>query len=117
MPHDAEAGGKSDAEDCYSSDKAAPRIVGRPADHYFLCFRNDRLNRVQAVVTLPNEGAAQLFLRFCNTGLNGAPPTAESAESCSASGGGAAFRALLEPAAETFETELSIVVNGEAPTD
>jgi hypothetical protein len=114
---DADTGGKSDPEDCYSSDRAAPRFVGRLADHYFLCFRNDRLDRIQAIVILPSEHAVQLFLRFCDTGLKDAPPTAQDAAVCEGQDGAAAFRARLEPAAETSETELSIVVNASALPD
>ncbi|HMD72265.1 MAG TPA: hypothetical protein VKG05_00250 [Steroidobacteraceae bacterium] len=114
---DADAGGKFDAEACYSSDSAAPRFVGRVADHYFLCFRNDRLNRIQAVVTLPNEAAADQFRQFCDAGLKEARPTADSALTCEGQGGGAAFRARLEPAAEDSESELSIVVTAAALPD
>ncbi len=114
---DADAGGKSDAEDCYSPDSAAPRLVGRVADHYFLCFRNDRLNRIQAVVTLPNEAAADQFRKFCDAGLVEARPTADSALACEGGGSGAAFRARLEPAAEDSVSELSIVVTASVPPD
>ncbi len=114
---DADAGGKSDAEDCYSSDSAAPRLAGRVADHYFLCFRNDRLNRIEAIVTLPNEAAADQFRQFCDAGLTEARPTSDNALSCDAFGVAAAVRARLEPAAEDSESELSIVVTAAALPD
>lgn len=114
---DAEAGGKADAEDCYSSDSAAPRLVGRVADHYFLCFRNDRLNRIQAVVTLPNAAAADQFRKFCDAGLVESRQAADGALSCEGQGNGAAFRARLEPAAEDSVSELSIVVTASVPPD
>ena len=114
---DSDAGGKADAEDCYTSERAAPRLVGRAADQYFLCFRNDRLRRIEAVVSLSNEAAAELFRRFCDTSVKGAEPMTAEARTCEGGGGGASFRASLEPAAEDAETELSIIVEASAAAD
>ncbi len=114
---DDDAGGKLDAEDCYTADSPAPRLVGRAADHYFLCFRNDRLDRIEAVVALPNEAASELFAQVCDAWLKDARPIVSSALLCAGQGGAAEFRARLEPAADGTETELSIAVDAAAAPD
>lgn len=108
---DQESAAKTPAEDCYSSDRAPPRLVGRAADHVFLCFRNDRLNRVEAVVSLPAEAAADLFARFCAAARQDAHPAAENVPHCEGQDRAAAFRAWLDAGTEPGETDLSVVVS------
>ncbi|MGA2707842.1 MAG: hypothetical protein ACLQJ0_03075 [Steroidobacteraceae bacterium] len=113
---DAGADGKPEPGDCYSSDEPSPRFVGRATDHYYQCFRNDRLTRVQAVVTLPNDEAPILFARLCDAWLKDGPPSSPGAPVCEGRDGGAAFSARLDGAADDATTELSIVVHAaEAP--
>jgi len=107
---DADADVKSEAEDCYTFASAPPRFIGRPTDHYFLCFHNDRLNRIQAVVTLPSETAPELFAQFCDAWPRDGRARSSGARKCEGGDGAAAFSARLEPAAEERETEFSIVV-------
>ena len=38
--------------ECYAADTPAPRFVGRTPDEYLLCFKQDRLSRIQASVRL-----------------------------------------------------------------
>ena len=108
---DAGAGGKPEPEDCYSSDAPPPRFVGHATDHYYQCFRNDRLIRIQAVVTLANEEAPGLFARLCDAWLKDGPPTSRGAPVCEGRDGAAAFSARLDSAADDATTELSIVVH------
>jgi hypothetical protein len=107
---DAGADGKREPEDCYSSDEPSPRFVGHATDHYYQCFRNDRLTRIQAVVTLPNDEAPGLIARLCDAWLKDGAPTSRGAPVCEGRGGGAAFSARLDSAADDATTELSIVV-------
>jgi hypothetical protein len=101
---------KHEPEDCYSSDEPSPRFVGHATDHYYQCFRNDRLTRIQAVVTLPNDEAPGLIARLCDAWLKDGAPTSRGAPACEGRDGGAAFSARLDGAADDATTELSIVV-------
>jgi len=113
---DAGDDGKREPEDCYSSDEPSPRFVGHATDHYYQCFRNDRLTRIQAVVTLPNDEAPGLFAGLCDAWLKDGAPSSRGAPVCEGRDGGAAFSARLDSAADDATTELSIVVHpAEAP--
>jgi hypothetical protein len=114
---DQESAAKTDALDCYSTDGAPPRLVGRAADHLFLCFRNDRLNRIEALVSLPTEAAAELFARFCAAARRQTGPVAEAAPQCEGQDRAAAFRARLDAGAEPGESDLSVVVNAAEAAD
>jgi hypothetical protein len=66
----------ADAE-CYATDAPAPRFVGRVPDEYLLCFRQDRLSRIQASVRLTAAEASEVFAAACTDWLkNAAPKTA-----------------------------------------
>ena len=68
-----------DAE-CYAADAPAPRFVGRIPEAYLLCFKHDRLSRVQASVILPAAEAAEVFSAACAGWLkHAAPATAATA--------------------------------------
>jgi hypothetical protein len=66
-----EAHGGSKADDaaadaeCYAADTRAPRFVGRTPDEYVLCFKQDRLSRIQASVRLPTAQAPDIFAAAC----------------------------------------------------
>jgi hypothetical protein len=66
----------ADAE-CYASDAPAPRFVGRVPDEYLLCFRQDRLSRIQASVRLTAAEASEVFAAACAGWLKNAAPSAE----------------------------------------
>jgi hypothetical protein len=105
----------ADAE-CYASDAPAPRFVGRVPDEYLLCFRQDRLSRIQASVRLTAAEASELFAAACAgwlknaasaTAGGGAPrvegpnaeapnPEAQSAGACEGRDGAVRFRGRLE---------------------
>jgi hypothetical protein len=105
----------ADAE-CYSSDAPAPRFVGRVPDEYLLCFRQDRLSRIQASVRLTAAEASEVFAAACAgwlknaasaTAGGGAPrvegPNAEApnreaqrAGACEGRDGSIRFRGRLE---------------------
>jgi hypothetical protein len=54
----------ADAE-CYATDAPAPRFVGHIPDEYLLCFRQDRLSRVQASVRLTATEGPGVFAAAC----------------------------------------------------
>lgn len=95
----------ADAE-CYASDAPAPRFVGRVPDEYLLCFRQDRLSRIQASVRLTAAEGSEVFAAACAGWLKNAAPSAEppatpgakspSAGACEGRDGAIRFRGLLE---------------------
>jgi hypothetical protein len=61
----------ADAE-CYAADAPAPKFLGRTPEEYLLCFKQDRLSRIQASVRLPAEQAPDVFAAACAQWLKGA---------------------------------------------
>ncbi len=51
--------------ECYAADAPAPRFLGRTPDEYLLCFKQDRLSRIQAAVLLPAAEADGVFAAAC----------------------------------------------------
>jgi hypothetical protein len=77
---DASHAAPADDAECYAMEQAAPRFVARIPSEYMLCFKHDRLARVQATVNLPQSEAALIFSDAC--GLwhrNASPPAATPA--------------------------------------
>jgi hypothetical protein len=93
-----EAHGAAAADDaeCYASDKAAPRFVGRTPDEYLLCFKEDRLARIQASVRLKTAEAPEVFAAACAVWLKNAARTTT----------GAAAPSTTTPAAGAPPTEV-----------
>jgi hypothetical protein len=78
-----------DAE-CYASDAPAPRFVGNIPDEYLLCFKQDRLSRVQASVRLVTAQASDVFAAACAGWLkNAASATDAGTSGTGTSGAGA----------------------------
>jgi hypothetical protein len=108
---DAAAG----APECYAADSAAPRFVGRTPDEYLLCFRQDRLSRIQASVRLPAAQASDIFAEACALWLKNAAATetqgasATTGAACEGRDGATRFSAHL--------AEESGVAGAPAPTD
>lgn len=104
--------------ECYSAD-TPPRFIAHTPDEYMLCFKQDRLSRIQATVRLPEPDAAAVFAAACAGWLKNAPPpdAAESPPAAAAPGGTACegrdatghFIAHFE---QEPETALSIVLDG-----
>ena len=81
-----------DEGECYAADAPALRFVGRTPDEYLLCFKQDRLSRVQASVRLPAAEASGVFAAACAA----ASATAASATACDGGDGAIRFRGRLE---------------------
>jgi hypothetical protein len=82
----------ADAE-CYATDTPPPRFVGRIPDEYLLCFRQDRLSRIQASVRLTVAEAPGVFAAACAGWLNA---EVQSAGACEGRDGAIRFRGRLE---------------------
>jgi len=54
-----------DDAECYGTDSSPPRFVGQTPEEYVLCFKRDRLARVQATVRLAALDAPQVFAAAC----------------------------------------------------
>lgn len=109
----------ADDGECYTPDDAAPRFMADTPDQFLLCFKHDRLARIQASVHLRDPAAPELFAAACAQWLHHASPAATAAEvataggaapgggGCEGSDGGVRFSAHLDE-----EATLSIVLDG-----
>jgi len=112
---DPGAGTPEDAE-CYAADAPPPQFVGHTPDEYMLCFKQDRLRRIQASVRLPQTDAAAVFAAACTGWLKDAAagadtPAAEGADACEGRDGAVHFSAHFEREPEPV---LSITLDGAA---
>ncbi len=90
--------GAAEAEEpeCYGIDGAPPRFVGAVPDQYLLCFRHDRLARIEASVRLKADRAAQEFAEACSLWRkNAAVPGPDEAGTCEGHDGAVHFNAHL----------------------
>jgi hypothetical protein len=76
---DAHKGAADDAE-CYATDAAAPSLLGRTPEDYLLCFKHDRLSRIQASVRLTAAEAPDVFAQACAAWLRHATPAEAACE-------------------------------------
>jgi hypothetical protein len=93
---DASRPAQADEAECYAMERTAPRFVARTPSEYMLCFKHDRLARVQVTVSLPQSEAAQIFSDACNLWRRHA-----AAGQAAAGAPGADQPAAAEPAAST----------------
>jgi hypothetical protein len=66
--------------ECYAADAPAPRFIGRTPDEYLLCFKHDRLSRIQASLRLTTAQASDVFAAACADWLKNAAPATANAE-------------------------------------
>jgi hypothetical protein len=79
--------------ECYAVDGARPRFVARSPSPYLLCFKQDRLARIEATVQLPAGEAQRIFADACGLWLK--KPVGLNAE-CAGSDGGITFAGHFE---------------------
>jgi hypothetical protein len=106
----------ADEGECYGSDAKPPALLGRTPDEYTLCFKRDRLSRIQATVRLPRDEAADLFAKACAAWLRHA--TADAGAECAGRDGAVHFTGRLgddSEAAEDVDTALSLTLDGVNP--
>jgi hypothetical protein len=108
--HDAAQGaGGTEDRDCYTIESPPPQFVGRQASDYLLCFDHDRLNRIEATVRLPADGAASIFAAACARWLKTSAPASQTSDSCDGRDGATGFSARLgepEQSAPTLSISL-----------
>lgn len=111
--HDQDRGAAPEDGECYAADAPAPQFVGHIPDAYLLCFKQDRLSRIQATVRLPQSDAAAVFAAACAGWLKSAAPApaAENAAACEGRDAAVHFNARLE---REPETGLSMTLDGAA---
>jgi hypothetical protein len=68
-----------DEAECYAAAAPAPRFLGRTPDEYLLCFKQDRLSRIQASVRVTIAQAPDVFAAACAGWLKNASPATTSA--------------------------------------
>jgi hypothetical protein len=110
-------GAAADAE-CYAADAPAPKFLGRAPDEYLLCFRQDRLSRIQAAVRLPMDKAPDVFAVACAQWLKSAAAPAGAV--CEGRDGAIhfSFRLEEEPGqAQTPPTEQELSISLDSATD
>ena len=83
----------ADELECYAVDGTRPRFVARSPSPYLLCFKHERLARIEASVRLPAEDAAKIFADACGLWLK---KPFEASEECAGSEGGIAFAGHFE---------------------
>jgi hypothetical protein len=111
--------GEADEGDCYAIDGTAPSFVASVPDEYLLCFKHDRLARIEATVRVPQDQAAQIFADACGLWFRNAalpPPviaaaTESSPAVCTGHEASAEFSGRLEVDPDTTDAPLSIKID------
>ena len=104
---DAHGGAPLDAAECYATDAPGPRFVGRAPDEYVLCFKQDRLSRIQASVHLTTLDAPDVFAAACTAWLkNAAPAATPTASACAGHDGAIHFSGHLAEEAPALSITL-----------
>jgi hypothetical protein len=62
--------------ECYGADAPAAHFLGRAPDDYLLCFKQDRLSRIEASVRLHMAEASEEFAAACASWLQRSAPAA-----------------------------------------
>lgn len=127
MFRDTAHAAQGDDAECYALDQAPPRFLKRTPGDYLLCFKHDRLARVEATVNLPPAEAAQIFGDACGLWQRNAAPTgAEPAvgqaapavpgasATCEGRDGNVGYGGRLEENADLTERVLSIRLDTQA---
>lgn len=117
MFHDS-AGAAAEREDheCYTLRGAAPpRLFGQPVEQYSLCFSADRLNRIEASVSLPAESAPAQFAAVCAQWQRTGTPGASSSDHCENREGATELDARLMVSAASPQPAVSITLIDQTP--
>jgi hypothetical protein len=108
---EAQRAAPADDLECYAVDSPLPRFVARSPSEYLLCFKHDRLTRIEATVRLPADEAARIFADACGLWMKNARPTSEE---CAGSEGGTTFAGHFENAADD-SAQLTIQLDAADP--
>jgi hypothetical protein len=103
---DAAPGGPVGEEaECYGIGSKPPRFIDRAPDEYLLCFKYDRLSRIEATVRLPQAEAAKIFADACGLWIKNA---AAVTDACAGSQGIVGFSGRLEGTPDDAELLLTV---------
>jgi hypothetical protein len=102
----------ADELECYAVDGKLPRFVARPTSEYLLCFKRDRLSRIEASVRLPAEEAAKIFADACGLWAKNGQ---SAAEGCEGSERGVAYLAHLDSEPQGSETAMTVQLEPDHP--
>jgi hypothetical protein len=109
-----------DDAECYAADTPAPRFLGRTPEEYLLCFKQDRLARIQASVRLAAAEAPEVFASACTGWLKNHAaagpaaaelPAAQAGGVCKGRDGAIRFSAHTEEESDSAETTLSVTLD------
>ena len=116
--HDESQGaGTADVKDCYTVDGAPPRFLGRDAEEYFLCFRHDSLNRIDASVRVEAAEGERIFVGACAMWLKNATPKAGTTALCEGRDGEIVFSARLSDNPGETAARVSMTLTTAAEAD
>jgi hypothetical protein len=101
---EAQHAASADELECYAVDGTRPQFVARSPGEYLLCFKHDRLSRIEATVRLPEADAARIFADACGLWIKNAQAATEE---CAGSENGVTFAGHFENEPENF-AQLSI---------
>jgi hypothetical protein len=103
------------AEDweCFSVDGARPRFIARAPVEYLICFRHDRLARIEATVRLPQDQAARIFADACGLWVKNAG--AANAQGCAGTDKGVAFAGHLDEESDEADRQLTVQLEAGDP--
>lgn len=90
---EARSAAAADELECYAVDGTRPRFIARSPTAYLLCFKHERLARIEATVQLAPEEAARVFADACGLWMKHAQATAAE---CAGTDGGIAFAGHFE---------------------
>ena len=115
--HDAGSGGAGHEDrDCHTvQGTAPPRFFGRPVGEYSLCFSSDRLNRIEASVSLPAESASAQFAAACAEWQRKGTPGTSTPDHCEDRDGSTEIDAHLTASPVSEEPVVSIALVDAAP--
>jgi hypothetical protein len=110
---DERAAAPADDSECYAVNGAAPHFIARSPSLYMLCFKHERLARIEATVRLPDGQAEQIFADACALWKKNAR-TPEN-PGCEGADAGTVFAAHIERAADETDPQLTIQLDAADP--
>jgi hypothetical protein len=99
--------------ECFSVDGTPPRFLARAPAEYLICFKHDRLTRIEATVRLPQDQAAGIFVDACGLWMKNAG--AANTQGCAGTDKGIAFAGHLDEDAAAAERQLTVKLEAGDP--
>jgi hypothetical protein len=99
----------ADEGECYAVNGTAPRFILRTPEVYLLCFKHDRLQRIEATVRVGQAEGAKIYADACGLWTKHAAPS--NTATCDGADGSVAFSGHLEDDAEDADALISIKID------